>query len=1021
MPRFLSLFFLLNVVVLLIAATSFSAETAKKKTDLEKDKKPNALNKIESTRGGRHFIDDKTPPPRSPEESLKAFEVAPDFEVQLVASEPLIFDPVAVAFDQNGQLFAVEYSDYPIGSPDGKPLSKVILLEDTDGDGRSDVRHVFADKLKFAHSLMPYKNGILVGTDSEIIYLKDTNGDHRADIRQVLYTGFIQAHAQMHIGSPRWGLDNWVSLNYGRGKISRPGVDKKAVTMPRRDFLFHPTTMEFKPAGGWGQFGNTVDRWGNRFFCTNRNPVKMSRLTWEQSRRNRFTVISTTEVDVAPFGGETKVYPLVEMKSNYLSHVGTHTSACGVTAYTGDKFGERHDENSVFVCEPVGNLITRTQIASEKNGSGLTGVRARLKVDFLASHDPWFRPGSLANGPDGALYVADMYRLWVEHPKFVPKEVADKMDFRAGENRGRIWRVQRKNAKPKSFSPPHTVADKVVLLNNSNGWQRFLGQRLLVEQQSVEAEEAVRKLLQQSPSEFARLHAMWTLHGLGKLTNDDIFKCLKDQSFSLRRDATKIIANRLSQSEGAKKSEIEDRDFTHALAQLASDSEPRVRFEVALAVGELPLGVTKEESHMVASILVKLLLSDGNDSWMVTAVISSSQEVSGMILKKLLDDEKFVSKGVAWKANIIRQLATVVGARGDEKELAELLTNLTAPQKPQWWQHVGLTGLAVGLPRHRGATGRKSLSQLIKNPPALLIQQAKKVERLIEQSSEIALDSTQSESARIAAIEMQGFLAYKNSKGLYEKLLMPNQPVAVQLAVLESMRNGRTEAAALLLERWLGFGPTVREPALAFFFRRSDTTHLFLDAIKEGTIEQNALSIDQRFRLLRHGNKEIKLRATALLGGAISANRKKVSQEYQKSLALKPSIESGAKVFEKTCSKCHKRNGKGFQVGPDISDVRNRSKEALLFDILDPNSKVEPRFTDYIVITHKGRTVNGLLVSETPEAVVIRQAGGKEEIVPRSKILKMQASGKSLMPEGVEKEVSIQQMADLLEFLKSGK
>ncbi len=207
--------------------------------------------------------------------------------IELVAAEPLVFDPVSMAFDEHGHLFVVEYVDYPNGpsSANEPPLSRIVMLEDTDADGRMDRRHVFAEHLDFAHSLMPFRNGLLVGAKTEILFLKDVDGDHRSDVREVLYRGFTPAHPQMQIGLPQWGFDNWVYFNYGPGKIERlassssedrsglPARSSGHLDMPRKEFRMHPTTFAMEPASGLGQFGNTIDRHGNRFYCTNRNPI----------------------------------------------------------------------------------------------------------------------------------------------------------------------------------------------------------------------------------------------------------------------------------------------------------------------------------------------------------------------------------------------------------------------------------------------------------------------------------------------------------------------------------------------------------------------------------------------------------------------------------------------------------------------------------------------------------------------------------------------------------------------------
>ncbi len=192
-----------------------------------------ALQMIESNRGGRHWVDAETAPPKSAEETLQSLRVEPGVEVQLFAAEPLVVDPVSITFDQNGNMYVVEYGDYPVGPPaGGEPLSRIVMLEDVDKDGKADKRHLFADKLSFAHSAMAYQGGLLVGSQTEILYLRDTDGDHVADVREVLFEGFKPAHPQMQIGNPRYGLDNWVHLNYGPGKVTRtekfqpPGSDQ---------------------------------------------------------------------------------------------------------------------------------------------------------------------------------------------------------------------------------------------------------------------------------------------------------------------------------------------------------------------------------------------------------------------------------------------------------------------------------------------------------------------------------------------------------------------------------------------------------------------------------------------------------------------------------------------------------------------------------------------------------------------------------------------------------------------------
>jgi len=999
------------------------------------DAERSTLDSVDSTRGGRHWIDQKTKPPKSAEDSLKCFQIEPGAKIELVASEPLVMDPVAIAFDHKGRMFVVEYGDYPTGpeNPDDPPLSRVVLLENAIEFGMLPKRHVFADNLSYCHSLMPLMDGILVGAQTQILFLKDTDGDNKADVREVWFDGFTPAHPQMQIGNPRWGFDNRVYLNYGPGKVrmTRPGFKPtEAVQMPRKDFWFDPLTMEFGACSGLGQFGNTIDHRGYRFFTTNRNPIMVEMLPPEAVKRNPFAIIPKAYTDVGPSGGDTRVYPLVDMKSNYLSHAGTHTSACGVTAYLGDLF-EGDYRDSVCVCEPIGHLVTRTIVTPDPNGVGLVANRAREKADFLASTDTWFRPASLATGPDGAVYLADMYRLWVEHPKFLPPDIAARINWREGEDRGRIWRIaptgeSDRPADRPVFRPAQTTKDLTNLLTDSNGWRRMLGQRLIVERHDVSAVPKLRNMTKSfyvdpqdrrrsfAPREETSTRALWTLDGLGVLTAselENVFNSiLNSNSEKLQWNAAPLLTNFT----------VGDVNWTLSHDRLAHSKSARVRLRAALSLGEI-------HTPHATSILTKLAVQDGGDPWMALAILTSCAECSAEIASGVHDAwrESPETQLAGTHSGFVRQLAEVCGARGDRSELVTLLESFASDgDEVTWWQSAVLSGLSRGLPRHAPSNVPGNLPQLLSIQSEPWLRFAGAIKDVLNRSKSIALDPGRRLSDRVGAIELLSTAGQDGAFEVFAGLLDAGQPSALQQAAIGGMRRfDRPEVAVTVIERWNRLGPDARNEALALLMSRTAWTRLALQAMEENAIPAAVIDVDRRVRLLRHNDVAIRKLAEKLFGGAISANRKEVAKKYEAALSESSvklaSIEAGAKVFQKTCIKCHKHDGKGADVGPDISDVRNRSREALLFDILDPNRKVEPRFMDYSVVTTDGRTFNGLMISETAEAVVLRQAEGKQQVIPRNDIEILKASGRSLMPEGVEKDVTVQQMADLLEFLKS--
>lgn len=961
-----------------------------------------ALDVIESGRQGRHWVDAEMESALSPEESLAAFEIEPGFEIELFAAEPLVIDPVSIAFDQRGQMFVMEYRDYPSGAPEGElPLSRIVMLEDSDGDGRADKRHMFAENLDFAHSIMAYKDGLLVGAKTEILYLKDTDGDHVADIRETLFEGFAPAHPQMQIGCPQWGIDNWIYLNYGPGKVTSLAAAGKPVEMPRKDFRFDPMTMDFEADSGLGQYGNTIDRWGNRFYCTNRNPIITTLLPPSVLANNPFHTVAAAFYDVAPSGGDTRVFPLVQMRSNYLSHAGTHTSACGTTAYIGDLEAPGAQlSDSVFVCEPIGHLVTRSIINSD--GVRLTSSRAQPKSDFLASTDTWFRPASLATAPDGSLYLADMYRQLVEHPKFFPPEIAAKLDWRAGDDKGRIYRIVPTGAQPRPFQPPKSLADQVALLADANGWRQFLGQRLLIENQSHDAAPLVRRLLE-APSATTRLHAMWTLDGLDHLQSADIVKLLADAEPHVRIDACKLAREYLNEPA-----------LFEAVVKLVDDADAGVRFQVALTLSD-------SDSDEATDLLARLAVRDGADLTFADGLLTSAATRSGAILSRLVRSDSFLSEGDANRIHLVKQLGAIIGARGDFDELGLLLGLLRQNNdSTHWWRAAAISGLGDGLPRYRGEFGRLTLATLTSNPPAALAESAKVLDGVFEEHDAIASDQEQTIADRIAAIELLSFRSISQSKQTLARLLSGDQPVEIQQASMNALaRNGTEEAAEIAVKRWSQLGPAVRGTALSLILRRVESIKLALDAMADGQMNRSALSVDQRVTLLKHKDAAIQDRANELFGGAVSSNRQQVAKEYEKSLTMTATATEGEKVFMRICAACHRIDGKGHDAGPDLSDTSNRSKPALLYDILDPNSKVEPIFTSYSILTLDAQVYHGLVVSETSEAVVLKMAEGKQQTIGRAEIDQIKVSDKSLMPEGIEKDVTPQQMADLLEFLKS--
>lgn len=412
--------------------------------------------------------------PLSPEESHRRIQLDGAYEAQLVAAEPLVLDPVEVTWDEKGRMFVADMRDYPLGPPNpGDPwLSRIQLLTDENGDGRMDKAVTFTDHMDNVQGLLPYDGGLIATTRSQVLYLKDTDGDNKADVIKPLIKGFNPRHSQLQVSAPRWGPDGCVHFNNGLDakEIYPADAPTKVVGVPGSNFKWNPKTGEISPTGGKGQYGGDFDDYGHHFYCSNRNPLMFTVMPYEAMLRNPHAGITQNYEDIATPGAETRVYPLQITHTTADAHAGTNTACSGLGVYRGSLMPELR--NNVFVPDPTGQLVTRYKV--EPNGASLKATRVGDRTEFFRSSDEWCRPVNFTTGPDGAIYICDIYRRWIDHARFFPEEFVKNHDMRQGENEGRIWRIVPKGAKPArittagahghSFQPQPEHTDRALFL-----------------------------------------------------------------------------------------------------------------------------------------------------------------------------------------------------------------------------------------------------------------------------------------------------------------------------------------------------------------------------------------------------------------------------------------------------------------------------------------------------------------------------------------------------------------------------
>jgi len=397
------------------------------------------------------------PSPLAPADALKAFEAAPGLRVELVAAEPLVASPCAIAFDSKGRLFVAENRGYPIGPKEGeKPAGVIALLEDTDGDGRMDKRTVFADGLTFPNGVLPWGGGLIVTCAPDVLFLKDNNGDGVADERRVLLTGFATTGStQLRVNAPTIGPDGQIYLAAGLsgGTVTCPSHPERPALKMTSDVRFHPKTLEVELVDGKSQYGMSFDIFGNRFICMNRVPVQHVVFDSKWLKRNPRLAFSETVQDCNErdaFNGMNgghdgvRLFPISSNITTADGHAGSFSAACGVKVWQGKSLLTPECANTILSCDPTGNLIHADRLTPK--GATFTASPLYQGREFLASRDDWFRPVYLTKGPEGALYVADMYRKVIEHPEYLAAEVRKHTDFESGKTMGRIWRVRAEKA-----------------------------------------------------------------------------------------------------------------------------------------------------------------------------------------------------------------------------------------------------------------------------------------------------------------------------------------------------------------------------------------------------------------------------------------------------------------------------------------------------------------------------------------------------------------------------------------------
>ncbi len=947
-------------------------------------------------------------PPKDTAEALKSFQIADGFRIELAAAEPNVVDPVAMAFDADGRLFVIEMRGY--SEDDGDVLGRVRLLEDHDDDGLYEKSTIYAEGFSWPTAICCTKGGVLVSAAPDIVWLKDTDSDGKADQRRVVFTGFNRSNVQGLLNTFKWGLDNRIhgvtsSSGGNVQKVNDGQPEGKPQSLRGRDFSIEPLTMDMIAISGGGQHGMSMNSWGEKFTCSNSDHLQQIIFEDRYLARNPYLSVSEVRRSIAEDGPQAEVYRtspveawrVIRTKLRAAKIVpgivegggrpaGYFTGATGVTIFRGDAWPETSQE--IAIIGDVGsNLIHRKQLV--EHGVAYQGQRIDKEQEFVSSSDIWFRPVQYANAPDGSLYVADMYREVIEHPKSLPPMIKKHLDLTSGRDRGRIYRIVSTEFERDRIPRMSQMAtDKLVpFLEHPNAWHRETAARLIYERQDETIVPHIIENVFNASSPEGRVISLSALAGLEQLSPQVLLAAITDTHPRVRTHAVRLAETFLQNSSQLRKQ----------LIILAEDPNVHVRFQLALSAGYLP-------DQEKVTLATKLAVSDGADADFQAAIQSSLATNAGAVLAQLASHDQASDK-------LIGSLARQIGKQQRPEDIAtvaKLLSDISKEYPERSELVLTQMDIAPGSP----------LAQLLAN--ATNGKSEVVIRNMVAQATRTLLSNEATLDSRTRAVEMLQF--GKFDPEVFRTLLEPSQPLTLQKAALNGMRKFEdSQVAELIIELWPSMAPGIRSNAEQVLNSRADWVGLLLDAIDDKVIPMSEVSFSHLAELKPILSDKRVQQIDSLMIRQTTPDRQETIKAYRSALSIDGEMDHGHKVFKKHCTACHQLNGEGHPIGPNLAAMKNRGAEAILVNILNPNAEVNPQYMNYICLTSDGRTISGVISNETATSITLVQADNKSETILRIDIDQLRSTGVSLMPEDLEKVIDPQAMADLLKYITQAK
>ncbi|RMG40034.1 MAG: dehydrogenase [Planctomycetota bacterium] len=997
---------------------------------------------------------DKPPGPRlSPQEAIARMKVPPGFHVELVAGEPDIVNPVAMAIDERGRFWITESLEYPRSSS-GPGRDRIKVLEDTDGDGKADKVSVFAEGLNIPSGIAVGYGGVWVANAPDILFLQDTDGDGKADRKEVVVTGFGRHDTHELPNSFTWGPDGWL---YGLNGVFNFSHVKYAPENPNYDpkhpgwkftccmFRIHPRTREFQVFAE-----GTSNPWGIAF--NDAGDAFVSACVIDH-------LWHITETGY--YHRQAGAYPPFTWKiGSIVDHRHQKAAYCGIHFFDSDAYPEPY-RRRLFMGNIHGNCINVDRLS--RNGATYRGDG---EPDFLIANDAWFMPVVQKTGPDGCLYILDWYDRYhcYQDARRDPKGI-DRLN-------GRLYRIRYKDT-PRVWGFDLARADDAELiakLGAANDYTRRTAQRLLQQRDSAAAGERLLKLVRNPDApQVQRRHAAFALSGMPSTVQRFIAQPVLDDP-AIEAWRVRTWGELYARSEGSPAvpcgyEPLFDRQTetaghstagghissTHAATRAVLQRYPApqsvpapVRLQLVIAWAKTPAAPA-----VVARRLAAVLAVSADDPLIPRIVW---QNLLPLFERNATDVVRAFRTGeaidAARRSGLLQRLVDRVTTLPGVDALLALVGVVTRPPVHDDAATAVLQAVAGRLQTGEVSGERRKrlaerLRPMLKEFARAFVQHpAPSPQRRRFEGTALAVavtlgDPDAAKWARdaIAAprtlpdekLELLRALVHAGdpaAPALAERLLggADARDARFQASVIGELgRADSIEAADVLIRAYPKLHPQNQPLAVEVLTQRPQWAKRLLLGIGQRIVPPQALNLNQARRLMQFGDSELKellARHWGTIREGRDPRRQEVIERMKKLLATTPGDpHRGAAVFKKVCGQCHKIYGEGAEVGPDLTSNGRNSYEQLLSNVFDPNLVIGAGYQAWTVATTSGRVLTGLLVERSDQRIVLKVQGGKREVVPADQIEVLKKSDVSMMPEDLEKQLKPQEIADLFAFL----